>query len=640
MYGPRSLNLLPSQFVEAASYILTPIRSPWANLFFMIEHMLKKAFLTTFLFLLFAPAVFPNAQPRAAADVVMIMPFENTSGRPEFNWIGESFADALSDLLRVPALSVVTNEERKIIQQRLKIPLTTLPSLATSLKLAREGGATLLIAGRYNIAPASADTAATITVTAKIIRVNEGRFMSEVLDGRMVTRDISLSDALNNLQTMQGQVAYHILYQRDKALPFSQNQLIEAANKVPARAFEAYIKGLLTPMAEAPEARENYFKNASRLYSEASSGSTYIEAELELGHLYLGQRKFSDAVSSFERVISASQRCREKARAENKPAQCSDVAFAEASFYIGVIFWQQGNYESALATLRPLTEDLKLTTVYNALGAIAVQAARAEKKNEGKAAALLNEGVDLLKKASDSAPENADIRFNYAMALFQMGNTIEAAVQLRSAIVENPRDGEAYYVLAKALDSLKDPAATDMDNQARRFLTENNRYANLEKTWLQSKNLNDVGLRVQQPARRDFVAVVFSRRPNSTNVAPVSEADTLLAQARTLIKNGNDDEAMTTLRRVLASEPMSAESYLLLGKIHLRRGDIDQAISSFKTSVFWDNRMIDAHVSLGKIYVEKGDCLQAKNYAASAMEINGDYQDAVALQRLSERCSK
>ena len=79
---------------------------------------------------------------------------------------------------------------------------------------------------------------------------------------------------------------------------------------------------------------------------------------------------------------------------------------------------------------------------------------------------------------------------------------------------------------------------------------------------------------------------------------------------------------MDALRRVLGSEPMSAESYLLLGKIHLRRGDIDQAISSFKTSIFWDNRLIDAHVSLGKIYVEKGDCLQAKNYAASALEID------------------
>lgn len=598
--------------------------------------MLKKVLVS--IIFLFAVAGTSLAQaPQPASDIVLILPFENTSGKPEFNWVGESFADSLSDLLRVPTLNVVSNEERKIIQQRLRIPLTNLPSLATSLKLARESNATLLISGRYTIVPAGAETAATINVTSKIVRVNEGRFMSEILDGRQVTRDINLNDALGNLQTMQGQIAYQILYQRDKALPYSQNQLIEAANKVPGRAFEAYIKGLLTP---APEARENYFKNASRLYSESTPESTYSEAELELGHLYLGQKKSAEAIGAFEKVVSASQKCRDKAKADNKPAQCSDENYAEASFYIGLIFWQQGNYESALATLRPLTDDLKLTTVYNALGAIAVQASRAEKKNPAKAAALLTEGTELLKKASDSAPDDSNVRFNYATSLFLNGNQIDAAAQLRSAIAGNPRDGEAYYVLAKALDTLKDPTTADINNQAQRFLTENNRYAKLETEWLKSKTIPDISLRVNQPARKDFVAVVLSRKPVATTTAQVSETETMLGLARTLIKNGNDDEAMTTLRRVLASEPMSAESYLLLGKIHLRRGDIDQAISSFKTSVFWDNRLIDAHVSLGKIYVEKGDCLQAKSYVASAMEINAESTDVLALQRMSERCSK
>ncbi len=584
-------------------------------------------------------AVFAQT-PQGASDVVLILPFENTSGKAEFNWVGESFADSLSDLLRVPTLNVISNEGRKIIQQRLRIPLATLPSLATSLKLARESNATLLISGRYTIVPAGTDTAATINVTSKIVRVNEGRFMSEVIDGRQVTRDINLNDALGNLQTMQGQIAYQILYQRDKALPFSQNQLIEAANKVPARAFEAYIKGLLTP-ASSSDSRENYFKNAMRLYTEATPEGTYSEAALELGHLYLNQRKFSDAVNSFERVVSASQRCREKAKADNKPAQCGDERFAEASFYIGLTFWQQGNFESALATLRPLTEDLKLTSVYNALGAIAVQASRKEKKNEGKAAALLTEGSELLKKAADSAPDDANVRFNYAMALFQMGNMVEAAAQMRSAIAAKPLDGDAYYILAKTLTAISDPLAETIDNQARLKLTANNRYANLEKEWQKSKTVDDIGLRVDQPARKDFVSVVLSRKQGAqVTQTQVSEADNLLSQAETLIKNGNDDEAMTTLRRVLTSEPMSARSYMMLGKIHLRRGDMDQAISSFKTSVFWDNRLVEAHVSLGKIYVEKGDCLQAKNYAASAAEINADNQDVQALQRLSERCSK
>ncbi len=97
---------------------------------------------------------------------------------------------------------------------------------------------------------------------------------------------------------------------------------------------------------------------------------------------------------------------------------------------------------------------------------------------------------------------------------------------------------------------------------------------------------------------------------------------------------------MTVLRKVLVIEPMSAEAYLLLGNIHLRRGDLEQSVSSMKTALFWDNRMIDAHVALGKIYLQKGDCLQAKNYAASALAIEEENQDASGLARQVERCSK
>lgn len=600
--------------------------------------MLKKIvyFLTVAMLLTGANASFAQR----ATDVVMVLPFENTSGKPEFNWVGESFALSLSELLKVPALNVVSNGERKVIQQRLRIPLTNLPSLATSLKLARESGATLLISGKYNIVPAQGDTAATLNLTAKIVRVNEGRFLSEVVDGRQIQRDIILNDALGNLQTMQGQVAYQILYQRDKALPFSQNQLIEAGTKIPARAFEAYIKGLLTP---APEARENFFRNALRLYQEVTPEGTFADAALELGHLYLGQRKFAEAVDSFERVVNGSQQCKERAKNENKIAQCSDESFAEASFYIGLIKWQQSNYEQALAVLRPLAEDLKLTSVYNSLGAIAVQAARAEKKNEGKSAALLKEGLDLLKKAAESSPEDLNVRFNYAIALFVQENFVEAASQLRPIIAAKPGDGEAHYVLSKALSRQNDiPAAAASDNQARTLLTAGNRYANLEKDWLKSKTVGEIGLRVEQPQRKDFVSVVLSRRSSQASAIPtaVSETEGLLTQARAHYKSGNDDEAMAVLRRVLAGEPMSAESYLILGKIHLRRADLDQAVSSFKTAIFWDNRQIDAHVSLGKIYLQRGDCLQVKNYSASAMEIDSTNQDAIALQRQAERCSK
>jgi tetratricopeptide (TPR) repeat protein/TolB-like protein len=596
--------------------------------------MLKK-FLYAIVFAMSAAAFVQAQTAPTGTDTVLVLPFENTSQRAEFNWVGESFADSLSDLLKVPSLNVVSNDERKIIQQRLRVPLTSLPSLATSLKLAREGKATLLIAGKYNIVPAQGETAAIVSVTAKIIRVNEGRFLSEEFaDGRRITRDIYLNDALQNLQTVQGQVAYQILYQRDKALPFAQNQFVEAANKVPARAFEAYIKGLLAAESD-PQTRENYLKNAIRIFAEEKSGATYADAALELGHLFLNQRKFPESIEYFSRIAQES------------------ALYPEAAFYTGLIHWQQQNYEQALAVLRPLAEDLKLTSVYNTIGAIAVQASRAEKKNKGKSAALLNEGIELLKKALDSAPEESNVRFNYGLALFLNLQYTEAAQELRPVLASSPKDGESYFLLAKTLELLKDASAADFDNQARRFLTEGDRYAKLQTEWSRSRTTETIGLRVVQPPRKDFVGVILLKNQVRTVQAPVNETEGLLIQARQFYKDGRDDDAMAVLRRVLVSEPMSAESYYLLGMIHLRRGDKEQAVSSLKTALFWDNRLVNAYIALVKIYLEKGDCLQAKNYMTSVSEalnqlerdststsqIEEKKSEVAGLQRLVERCS-
>jgi len=598
--------------------------------------MLKRPVLI--LILIAAAFVAAHAQTAPNTDTVMILPFENTSDKAEFNWVGESFADSLADLLKVPGLNVISNSERKTIQQRLRVPLTSIPSLATSLKLARESKATLLVFGKYNIVPSEGEAAASLTVTARVIRVNEGRFLSEERsDGKLVTNDINLTDALGNLQTLEGQIAYRIHYYRDRGFFIKMTDLIESAKKIPARAFEAYIKGLLT---SAPEARENYFKNAMRLYSEISPESIYADAALELGHFYLSQRRYSEAIEYFSQTVSANVKCKDRSKAETKMAFCDDESFAEASFYIGLIQWQQGNYEPALSVLRPLADDLKLISVYNTLGAIAVQASRAEKKNQAKAAGLLTEGQELLKKAADSAPNELNVKFNYGATLFFNGNFQEAIPVLKEVIAGNQRDGEAYYLLAKALESQKDPLAAEMDNQARRFLTDNNKYANFEKEWAKSRSVPDIKLRVEQPARKDFVSVVLINKQGAETQTPVDETEALLVQARNFYKGGNDNDAMVILRRVLSSEPMSAESYLLLGKIHLRQGDIDQAISSFKTAIFWDNRLIDAHISLGKIYLEKRDCLQAKNYAASAEQIGAENQEVMGLKRQVEKCSK
>jgi hypothetical protein len=193
--------------------------------------------LLTTVFAGFSPAQAQNQ----AADVVMVLPFENTSNRAEYNWVGESFADALAELLNKPGLIVVSSDERELAYHQLRLPETVIPSRATAIKLARQAKATMIVVGNYTVTPPTtaennADKQprdAYVQVTSRVIKVNEGRTLGEVMDGGWATRQFDYGGPLTTLQDIHGRLAYQILYQRDKALPYSQNQIVQEATKIP-----------------------------------------------------------------------------------------------------------------------------------------------------------------------------------------------------------------------------------------------------------------------------------------------------------------------------------------------------------------------------------------------------------------------
>src|SRR5438128_951551 len=190
---------------------------------------------------------------QSSAETVVILPFENLSDHPEYNWIGESFADSLSALLNKPGLIVVSADERAVAYQRLRLPLTVLPSRATAIKIARELKASMIVIGTYNVTlpPPTAQgngnekALATIAGEARVVRVNEGRMAGDLFDGAWAPRVYDFGGTVTDLQKMNGELAYQILFQRDKALSFSRNQLVQDATRVPPQAFEAFMKGLL-----------------------------------------------------------------------------------------------------------------------------------------------------------------------------------------------------------------------------------------------------------------------------------------------------------------------------------------------------------------------------------------------------------
>ena len=553
----------------------------------------------------------------------MVLPFENTSNRAEYNWVGESFADALVELLNKPGLIVVSSDERDLAYQRLRLPETVIPSRATAIKLAREAKATMIVIGNYSVTP-PASTAkesnsqekppadAYVQVTARVIKVNEGRTLGEVLDGGWATRQFDYGGALTTLQDIHGRLAYQILYQRDKALPYSQNQIVQEATKIPQKAFEAYVKAVQLPLRD--ELRANYLKNALHYYAEALGGAVYPQAAFELGRGYMSLGNWKDATEYFSKL------------------QKKEPHYAEAAFYASLGYTKLGDYGRALATVVPLSSDLPLIGVYNNAGAVAVQAAR-ENKNDVERSRLLNQATEFLKSAAESAPNDPMVHFNYGYALFLSGKYADAAEQFRPVITADQRDGQAYFLFAKSLMKIgKTEAAAAADDQARRYLQ--SAYAKWETEWQKSQTTSGVTLRMRDVLNREEVFNLDRGKRLTAEVnSPSSATQDLLIKARDLYQAGRDEEALPELHRVVMIEPTNAEAYLLSGRINLRRSDQEAAIAALKTAIFWDPKLIDAHILLGKIFLERGDRGEARKYAQSAITIDPNNQEAIALQR-------
>ncbi|HZN07737.1 MAG TPA: tetratricopeptide repeat protein [Pyrinomonadaceae bacterium] len=559
-----------------------------------------------------------------ATDVVMVLPFENTSNRAEYNWVGESFADALAELLNKPGLVVVSSDERELAYQRLRLPETVIPSRATAIKLARQAKATMIVVGSYSVTPPATAPAANadnkdqvpsdayVQVTSRVIKVLEGRTLGEVMDGGWATRQFDYGGALTTLQDIHGRLAYQILYQRDKALPYSQNQIVQEATKIPQKAFEAYVKAVQLDLRS--EVRTNYLKNALHFYGEALGGAVYPQAAFELGRSYMSVGNWKEATEYFSKL------------------QKKEPHYAEAAFYASLGYTKLGDYGRALATIVPLSSDLPLIGVYNNAGAVAVQAARAN-KNEAERKRLLAQGSEFLARASESAPNDQMVHFNYGYALFLQGKYNEAAEHFRPVITDNQRDGQAYFLFAKALAKVgKTEAATAADDMARRYLQTS--YAKWETEWQKSQTTSGVNLRMRDVLNREQVFDLERTKTLASNAeSPSSATQDLLIKARDLYQAGRDDEALPELHRVVMIEPTNAEAYLLSGRINLRRSDQEAAIAALKTAIFWDPKLIDAHILLGRIFLDRGDRGEARKYALSAITIDPNNQEAIALQR-------
>ncbi|MEW6731409.1 MAG: tetratricopeptide repeat protein [Acidobacteriota bacterium] len=527
-------------------------------------------------------------QPQQAytGDTVLTLPFENISGQPEYNWIGEGFSLTLAGLLNNSGLMPLDIEERNLAYERLGLSTTAILTRATAIKIGEKAGADLLVVGTYNIS--GEGKGRTISITTRVIDLREGR---------AIGNDYTFSGPIGELQIMQGKLAWEILYQRNSALPFSRDQLIKKATAIPPGAFESYIKSLMTPNKED---KVKFLFRALSEYQQSSPGQ-YAQAIFALGHLYYDDGNYKDALKWLEKVSE------------------KDSIYLEARFYCGVAYLQLGETEKADAVFKQLIGDLPLYEVFNNSAV-----------NELKKGSF-DEAARLLGMALQAAPRDEDVLFNYGYALWRAGKYTAAANQLNQLVRHQGKDGQAYYLLAKSLEQMnqKTEAATALD-EAKKHLADFAKWETAGKVPQIARIKNHFSRAAYQRWRASREAGKVATMINSQ----AQQAEILFARAQGFFLANRDTEAVATLAQLLQITPDNAEAHLLMGRIQERRGDLDGAINSLKAAVFWNVKLLSAHILLGRIYLQQNNRTQAEYHLKKALEINPQDRDALALERL------
>src|SRR5262245_33225821 len=240
-----------------------------------------------------------------AGDLVLVMPFENRSQQPEYNWIRESFVILMNDLLDVPGVVIISADERNMAFEKLRLNPSDLLTRAAMIRVAETAQANLVLLGEFDIGGEKGNLS--IAINARLVETQEGRLVGNKV--------FNFSGPLSELQQMQGQLAWNILYMRNPSIPYSKDQLIRRAANVPSRAYESYVKAVQT---RDTKLREGFLRRAIQEYEGEGGTGRYAQAIYELGMLSYRQADFQEAV----RLL--------------KDLNKDDPNYAESLFYLGL----------------------------------------------------------------------------------------------------------------------------------------------------------------------------------------------------------------------------------------------------------------------------------------------------------------
>ena len=490
------------------------------------------------------------------------MPFENRSSAPGLEWIAEAFPEVLSQRMASASLYAMGRDDRLYAFDRSGIPATVLPSRATLYRIAEQMGADYVVLGSYNF------DGKTFSATAQLLDMKK-LHLNPLVES---------SGPLTDLIRLQTVLAWQLLQQMPAHPATTREQFMAAWPPIRLDAFENYLRGVL---ATDRQQKIHHLHDAIRL------DPNYTQAMLELGRTYYDNHEYESAVPWFARVPK------------------TDASAGEANFLLGMSEFYRGNFDKAYAAFSYLLTRLPLPEVYNNVGVV-------EARRGHRAPA-----VEYFTKAANADPNDADYRFNLALALLRNGDTTAASRQLKDELQRHPGDGEAKALLDMTARSSPPAGAGNS------LLASNQPKLPLERI---KRNYDEASYREVELELHNFNEARLAGVPNQERAAyHLQRGKELLAQDMT-------GEAESEFREAVGADPNSAAAHAQLAMLLEKKDDVNSARAEAQNSVRLKPNL-DALLVLARLDLTQNKLQAASGEVDRALALEPTNAAALALKR-------
>ncbi|HYL86534.1 MAG TPA: tetratricopeptide repeat protein [Candidatus Angelobacter sp.] len=521
------------------------------------------------------------AAPASAGTqrVFVVLPFENVSGSPRLDWLGEGLEELTIQRLSAAGEQVYSHAGRVAELERYGLQAASKYSRATMLRLAEDLDADFVVFGRY--------TASGKSLTVEMQSLN--------LNPMALRPSLRESGPLDSLMQLHERLLWRTLSAGVRTYALKLDEFTRRQRPLRLDAFEQYVRGLL---AADDEARLRQLHEAAKLEPE------WPEPQFALGEAYYARKDYSAALAWFFKVPRNHDR------------------YVEALFFSGVCRLQLNEPERAEEVFNSLLEILRNSPAAGAdlpeiLNNLAIARWR-----QGKVA----EAQTDLRHAAELELGEDDYLFNLGLVTLQGKDAAAAVDVFREASEREPDSAEDRAMLILALEKAgRKPEADQAREEAKEAFGPNG----LPPVTWDAKN--ETALKLARIKTELDVTSVRGEAPSTETAADSGIAtDTPAARirrGRQELAAGHADAAEKEFRGVLDADPANAAAHRGLGEIDRRQGRMEDAVKEFQASLETRDSA-EVRTMLAKIYLEQKKPDQAREEAEKALKVAPNYQEA------------